>query len=97
MVRNRLSDWRRKEASKSQFKCKFVGVNIGKNANTEDAVEDYVQGIKCLGSFADYIVINVSSPNTPGLRNMQAKKQLAQLLDKVIICLNNSYCYNIIL
>lgn len=83
MVRNRLSKWRRNEATKPQFKHKFVGVNLGKNFDTADAVEDYVQGIRCLGYFADYIVINVSSPNTPGLRDMQGKKQLAKLLDKV--------------
>lgn len=66
-----------------QFMHKYVGVNLGKNKKTVNAIEDYVEGVKCLGVFADYIVINVSSPNTPGLRDMQRKQQLAELLDKV--------------
>ena len=43
-----------------------MGVNLGKNKTTEDAAADYVTGIQKLGMHADYIVINVSSPNTPG-------------------------------
>lgn len=70
---------------KKQYIDKHVGVNLGKNKNSLDSVNDYVQGIECLGPFADYIVINVSSPNTPGLRDMQRREQLAQLLDKVTI------------
>ena len=62
----------------------IVGVNLGKNKDTEDAIDDYVKGIKELGHFADYIVINVSSPNTPGLRKMQGKEQLESLISKVI-------------
>ena len=68
-----------------QLKHKHIGINLGKNKNSIDAVDDYVQGIECLGPFADYIVINVSSPNTPGLRDMQGRKELAQLLDRVRI------------
>ena len=82
MVKSRLSEWREKQAKKI-INYKYVGVNLGKNKNTVDAVGDYVEGVKCLGSFADYIVVNVSSPNTPGLRDMQGKKQLSQLLEKV--------------
>ncbi|XP_065064781.1 dihydroorotate dehydrogenase (quinone), mitochondrial-like [Rhopilema esculentum] len=62
----------------------IVGVNLGKNKNTEDAIDDYVKGIKELGHFADYIVINVSSPNTPGLRKMQGKEQLESLILKAL-------------
>ena len=68
-----------------QYNDKHVGVNLGKNKNSLDSVDDYVQGVECLGPFADYIVINVSSPNTPGLRDMQRRKQLAELLDRVSI------------
>lgn len=71
---------------KQHFKHKLVGINLGKNVDTVDATEDYVQGVRSLGSLADYIVINVSSPNTPGLRDMQGREQLAQLLDKVHVC-----------
>ena len=61
----------------------IVGVNVGKNKTAEDPVEDFVQGIKELGEYADYVVINVSSPNTPGLRKMQGKEQLQNLILKV--------------
>lgn len=60
-----------------------MGVNLGKNKESEDAAGDYVEGVRALGPCADYIVINVSSPNTPGLREMQGRRQLAELLDKV--------------
>ena len=56
---------------------------MGRNKDTVNAVEDYVKGVKALGEFADYLVINVSSPNTPGLREMQGREQLAELLDAV--------------
>lgn len=61
----------------------IVGVNLGKNKTSEDPVNDYVEGVKTFGSIADYLVINVSSPNTPGLRDMQGKQQLEELIDKV--------------
>lgn len=61
-----------------------VGVNLGKNRDSADAAEDYVAGVRELGPVADYIVINVSSPNTPGLRALQGRQQLQQLVDKVV-------------
>ena len=67
----------------SQYPGKLLGVNLGKNKSTEDAFSDYQQGIVNLGDFVDYIVINVSSPNTPGLRRMQEKEKLRNLLTKV--------------
>src|SRR3546814_2821473 len=48
-----------------------VGVNLGKNRDTVDAVGDYVLGAAALGPVADYLVVNVSSPNTPGLRRSE--------------------------
>lgn len=59
-----------------------VGVNIGKNKVTskEQAVHDYTQLIRQLGPYADYLVINISSPNTPGLRDLQHDEQLLHLL-----------------
>lgn len=62
----------------------LLGINLGKNKTSSDAVADYVDGVRTLGSFADYIVVNVSSPNTPGLRSMQKRKQLEELLDAVM-------------
>ncbi|DAZ96480.1 TPA: LOW QUALITY PROTEIN: hypothetical protein N0F65_008347 [Lagenidium giganteum] len=62
-----------------------VGVNLGKNKTTEDAAADYVLGVQALGKYADYLVVNVSSPNTPGLRSLQGKKQLEDLLKRVLV------------
>ncbi|CAL9046400.1 dihydroorotate dehydrogenase (quinone), mitochondrial-like [Musa acuminata AAA Group] len=61
----------------------ILGVNIGKNKTSEDAASDYVQGVHTLSQYADYLVINISSPNTPGLRKLQGRKQLKDLVKKV--------------
>ena len=58
----------------------IVGVNLGKNKETEDALADYVLGIRSLAPYASYVVINVSSPNTPGLRALQGREPLEYLL-----------------
>lgn len=63
-----------------------VGINIGKNKDTpnERAVEDYVQAIDELHPFADYFAINVSSPNTEGLRDLQESRTLRSLVEQVV-------------
>ncbi|XP_012674672.1 dihydroorotate dehydrogenase (quinone), mitochondrial [Clupea harengus] len=61
-----------------------LGINLGKNKLTEDTASDYLEGIQNLGPLGDYLVVNVSSPNTPGLRNLQAKEELRHLLSKVL-------------
>lgn len=61
----------------------IVGVNLGKNKDSEDAAADYVLGVERLGPLADYLVVNVSSPNTPGLRALQGREPLAALLNAV--------------
>ncbi|OQR70708.1 dihydroorotate dehydrogenase (quinone) [Tropilaelaps mercedesae] len=61
-----------------------VGVNLGKNKTSEDAAMDYLKGVSQFGEKADYLVVNVSSPNTPGLRSLQSKNQLKDLLSKII-------------
>ena len=60
----------------------ILGINIGKNSTTplEKAVEDYLICFTKLAKYADYFTINISSPNTPGLRDLQKKRQLRQLL-----------------
>lgn len=58
----------------------LVGINIGKNKTSEDATSDYVQNIQQLGPYADYIVINISSPNTPNLRDLQKADALSKLV-----------------
>jgi dihydroorotate dehydrogenase len=60
-----------------------IGVNLGKNKTSPNAIEDYVEGVKKFGEVADYLVINVSSPNTPGLRDLQGRQQLQELVTKV--------------
>jgi dihydroorotate dehydrogenase len=61
----------------------FVGVNIGANKDSTDRAADYVTCAAALAPYADYLVCNVSSPNTPGLRNLQGRAQLADLLKRV--------------
>ncbi|XP_015606392.1 dihydroorotate dehydrogenase (quinone), mitochondrial isoform X2 [Cephus cinctus] len=60
-----------------------IGVNLGKNKLSVDPTKDYTDGIEKFNDVADYFVINVSSPNTPGLRDLQNKKNLEHLLIKV--------------
>ena len=70
-------------AARDRLPSEFVvGVNIGRNAATaaEDAVADYLAAQAQLAPLADYLVVNVSSPNTPGLRNLQAPRRLRELL-----------------
>jgi dihydroorotate dehydrogenase len=63
----------------------LLAVNLGKNKTSpEDSVEDYVKGVHKLGQYADFIVINISSPNTPGLRGLQRKDILHGLMAKVV-------------
>ena len=61
-----------------------VGVNLGKNKTTQDAARDYEAGVMSLGPLADYLVVNVSSPNTPGLRDLQGRDALQALLTRVL-------------
>ena len=62
-----------------------VGINIGKSRTTplERAIDDYLQSFRLLRDFADYITLNVSSPNTPGLRELQESAALSQLLQAI--------------
>lgn len=61
----------------------FVGVNVGANKDSTDRAADYVTCAAALAPYADYLVCNVSSPNTPGLRNLQGRAQLGELLKRV--------------
>jgi dihydroorotate dehydrogenase len=58
----------------------IVGVNLGKNRDSADPIADYAEGVRRTAALADYLVINVSSPNTPGLRDLQAREMLEALL-----------------
>ncbi|XP_039289319.1 dihydroorotate dehydrogenase (quinone), mitochondrial [Nilaparvata lugens] len=62
----------------------IIGVNLGKNKTSPAPIEDYVKGVQKFGHLADYLVINISSPNTPGLRDWQEKEQLRALLSELV-------------
>ena len=62
----------------------LVGINIGANKDSTDRISDYVLGFAVLAPLADYVTVNVSSPNTPGLRGLQNREELTRLLDSLI-------------
>jgi dihydroorotate dehydrogenase len=62
----------------------IVGINVGANKDASDRIADYVAGVRVMSPHADYITINISSPNTPGLRGLQDKAALDELLDAVM-------------
>jgi dihydroorotate dehydrogenase len=61
----------------------IVGVNIGANHDSQDRAADYVAGVRQFSGVVDYITINISSPNTAGLRNLQARVALTDLMTRV--------------
>jgi len=69
-----------------------LGINIGKTKRVaeEDAIDDYVKSARLLTPFADYMVVNVSSPNTPGLRDLQAVERLRPLLTAVRVAIDET-------
>ncbi|KAM4722683.1 dihydroorotate dehydrogenase (quinone), mitochondrial [Rhinophrynus dorsalis] len=91
VVRQRLLE-RREKQKKLTAEGMPLGINLGKNKNSEDAAADYTLGVRELGPLADYLVINVSSPNTPGLRDLQGREQLHKLLAKVVKARNALQC-----
>lgn len=66
------------------YKGGIVGVNIGANKNSSDRIGDYVRLIELFAPVTSYVTINVSSPNTPGLRDLQRASVLGELLARVI-------------
>jgi len=61
-----------------------IGVNVGANKDSEDFVADYVEGVSRFAPIADYLTINISSPNTPGLRDLQSGEALKRLLGEAL-------------
>ncbi len=61
----------------------IVGANVGRNKETADEAADFEMGVERLAPLADYITVNISSPNTPGLRDLQRAEALAALLDRL--------------
>ena len=70
----------------------IVGVNLGRNRDSEDAAGDYAEGIRRTARLADYLVVNVSSPNTPGLRELQRRGMLGSLLNRLIEVRDETGC-----
>lgn len=60
-----------------------VGINVGANKDSTNRVADYLHGIRTFADLADYLTVNISSPNTPGLRDLQAEGELAALLSAI--------------
>ena len=61
----------------------IVGVNIGANKDSADRIADYVTGAAAVAPYASYITVNISSPNTPGLRALQTRAALTELIERV--------------
>lgn len=80
---NKISESEKAETNNSFRKGKLLAINLGKN-KFGDEVQDYVKGVERLGPFADVLVVNVSSPNTPGLRDLQSEEKLTNLLSEVV-------------
>ncbi len=80
---NKGAEAARRQLVKRGGRPGIVGVNLGKNKETQDAASDYAKGIKLLAPYASYIVVNVSSPNTPGLRTLQGREPLQVLMRTV--------------
>ncbi len=68
----------------------IVGANVGKNRDTPDGAADYVACIEQLSGLSDYLVVNLSSPNTPGLRGLQARAPIEDLLRRVLLARKRS-------
>src|SRR5207244_12515790 len=61
-----------------------LGVNIGANKDSADFIADYAKGVARFARLADYLTVNISSPNTPGLRDLQQEDLLKRLLYAVL-------------
>ncbi|CAF1558418.1 unnamed protein product, partial [Didymodactylos carnosus] len=74
----------------------FIGVNIGRNKETSssNSNQDYTRGIEKFGCIADYLVVNVSSPNTPKLRALQEASELEDLLSAIRVVYDRLPCRN---
>jgi len=80
----RLADVRHR----NRLRGTLVGVNVGKNKDTplESAADDYTECMRAVYAYADYLTLNLSSPNTPGLRALQSGEELTRLLRAVSAC-----------
>ena len=70
---------------RSSNKNRIVGVNLGINKNSTDSINDYLFGIESFCNLANYITINISSPNTVGLRDLQLRGKIENLIKQVVL------------
>ena len=75
-----IEDFIRNLKNFDKKKNQILGINIGKNKNSEDDFSDYEFLYSTVEGYADYITINISSPNTPGLRDLQKKENITKLI-----------------
>ncbi len=68
----------------AEINTQIIGINIGKNKFSLNAIDDYIYSIENLANLSSYIVINISSPNTPGLRNLQLRGNIEKLIKKIL-------------
>ena len=80
---NRGQDWAAARLARRDRSRGVVGVNIGANKESVDRIADYATGVRKMAPLADYLTVNISSPNTPGLRDLQAGGELVELLAAV--------------
>ena len=83
---NKGSDYVEKKLKKlnlSSLSNRIVGINIGKNKETKNYIDDYNYCLEKLGPLAHYVTINISSPNTPGLRDLQNRGQIERLVQSI--------------
>ncbi|MGI9480632.1 MAG: quinone-dependent dihydroorotate dehydrogenase [Hyphomicrobiaceae bacterium] len=86
---NNAGHMRVKAGLKRRDKEGWMGVNVGANKDAADRTADYVAGIETFYDDANYFVVNISSPNTPGLRDLQAPAALDELLERVMAAREN--------
>ncbi len=63
---------------------RIIGINLGKNKNNENSINDFLYGMEQLGDLASYITINISSPNTKGLRDLQLRGNIENLIKQIV-------------
>ncbi len=82
---NKGIDYFLKQISETKLDDCILGINIGKNSASKDQVSDYIDLIKMVYGKSSYIVLNISSPNTPNLRNLHNRQELSELLKSITL------------
>ncbi|BET35840.1 MULTISPECIES: quinone-dependent dihydroorotate dehydrogenase [Wolbachia] len=82
---NKGVDYFLKQISETKLDNCIFGINIGKNSTSKDQISDYVDLIKIVYGKSNYIVLNISSPNTPNLRDLHNKQELSKLLKSITL------------